>query len=930
MKPLSDRVLLIGWDAADWRVIDPLLAQGKMPNLAGFLAGGVRGNIATLYPVLSPMLWTSIATGKRPYKHGIHGFTEPTPDGCGVRPITNLARTTKAVWNILHQAGKTSNVVGWWPSHPAEPIRGAMVSNHYQQARGPIGRPWPMAPGTVHPARLAEPLAELRLHPGELDETHIGPFVPRFAEIDQDRDHRLETIAKVIAETTSIHGAATALMQLEPWDFMAVYYDGIDHFGHGFMRYHPPRRDWIDEREFELYRGVVEAGYRYHDMMLGALLALAGQETTVILMSDHGFHPDRNRPRNIPVEPAGPAVEHRQFGILAMGGPGILRGERIFGASVLDVCPTILRIFGLPPGGDMDGKVLVTAFRKTPKLETIPSWDGVPGDCGRHPPDAQTDTVEAAETMKQMIELGYVEPLPDDAELAVRQTVRELRCNLANAYADGGLLDDAARMMKELWNDWPQEHRFGIALAGCLAGLRRTNERREVLQKLESNMEQSASSAAEELERHKGPDGTVDIEKATDSERYELRRLFALANPDRGTLAFLKGLQRTLEDKPEEAVAELERGAELLPDWPVLQIRLGHALLKTGATARALAAFELALRQDPDQVDALTGIALVKEAEGDWDGMWQAALSATDLIFYNPRGHSLIGRALLKLGRYDEAEQAFNLALHQAPSHREALRGLTVLYRDLRPDEFKLTSHGLRMFVLREQMRVRAKERRAGSTAPPPVPEVPAASSAEINGEPWGEPADVVTIVSGLPRSGTSMMMQMLAAGGVPIYSDDRRVADADNPLGYFEHDLAPKLASNDKWLPQVRGRAVKIVAPLLPRLPDTERYAIVMMRRDLGEVVASQREMLKRLGRKGAALSDDELTAALRREMARVQRWIARRDNVRVLDIQYATVLADPAAAAGRIAAFLNRSLDLPAMADAVKPALRRQTHQT
>ena len=241
-----------------------------------------------------------------------------------------------------------------------------------------------------------------------------------------------------------------------------------------------------------------------------------------------------------------------------------------------------------------------------------------------------------------------------------------------------------------------------------------------------------------------------------------------------------------------------------------------------------------------------------------------------------------------------------------------------------------VTSHGLRMFVLREQMRVRAKERRAGSTAPPPVPEVPAASSAEINGEPWGEPADVVTIVSGLPRSGTSMMMQMLAAGGVPIYSDDRRVADADNPLGYFEHDLAPKLASNDKWLPQVRGRAVKIVAPLLPRLPDKERYAIVMMHRDLGEVVASQREMLKRLGRKGAALCDDELTAALRREMARVQRWIARRDNVRVLDIQYATVLADPEAAAGRIAAFLNRSLDLPAMADAVKPALRRQTHQT
>ncbi len=181
---------MVGWDAADWRVIDPLIAQGKMPNLASFLNAGVRGNISTLYPALSPMLWTSIATGKRPYKHGIHGFAEPTPDGRGVRPITNLSRTTKAVWNILHQAGKTSNVVGWWPSHPAEPIRGAMVSNHYQQVRGRFGEPWPMAKGTVHPSRLAKPLEEFRLHPGELDASHLAPFVRRLNEIDQEKDHR--------------------------------------------------------------------------------------------------------------------------------------------------------------------------------------------------------------------------------------------------------------------------------------------------------------------------------------------------------------------------------------------------------------------------------------------------------------------------------------------------------------------------------------------------------------------------------------------------------------------------------------------------------------------------------------------------------------------------------------------------------------------
>ena len=100
------RLLLVGWDAVDWKVIDPLLARGQMPNLAGLIAAGVRGNNATIYPPLSPMVWTSIATGKRPTKHGIHGFTEPTEDGMAVRPASNLGRKTKAFWNILNQISK--------------------------------------------------------------------------------------------------------------------------------------------------------------------------------------------------------------------------------------------------------------------------------------------------------------------------------------------------------------------------------------------------------------------------------------------------------------------------------------------------------------------------------------------------------------------------------------------------------------------------------------------------------------------------------------------------------------------------------------------------------------------------------------------------------------------------------------------------------
>jgi len=116
------KVLLIGWDAADWKVIRPLIDAGEMPNIARLVRTGASASIATLQPSFSPMLWTSIATGKRPFDHGIHGFSEPRPDGRDIQRISNLSRKCKAVWNILGQSGLRSIVVGWWPAIPPNPF----------------------------------------------------------------------------------------------------------------------------------------------------------------------------------------------------------------------------------------------------------------------------------------------------------------------------------------------------------------------------------------------------------------------------------------------------------------------------------------------------------------------------------------------------------------------------------------------------------------------------------------------------------------------------------------------------------------------------------------------------------------------------------------------------------------------------------------
>jgi hypothetical protein len=185
----------------------------------------------------------------------------------------------------------------------------------------------------------------------------------------------LSMISNILSQAASIHNAATWAMQNTDWEFMAVYHDAVDHFCHGFMKYHPPQRKGIPDKVYEMFKDVVGSAYRYHDMMLQRMIDLAGKDTTVLVISDHGFHSDHLRPNKLPKEPAGPAHEHSQFGIFCLTGPGILKDERVYGATLLDIAPTLLTLFGLPVGKDMDGKPLVQVLEER-EPDYIESWKG--------------------------------------------------------------------------------------------------------------------------------------------------------------------------------------------------------------------------------------------------------------------------------------------------------------------------------------------------------------------------------------------------------------------------------------------------------------------------------------------------------------------------------------------------------------------------
>lgn len=186
--------------------------------------------------------------------------------------------------------------------------------------------------------------------------------------------------------------------------------------------------------------------------------------------------------------------------------------------------------------------------------------------------------------------------------------------------------------------------------------------------------------------------------------------------------------------------------------------------------------------------------------------------------------------------------------------------------------------------------------------------------------------SDVVTIVSGLPRSGTSMMMRMLEAGGLPALVDGIREADDDNPLGYYEFERVKKVKEDQGWLDDARGKVVKMVSTLLVDLPPRYTYRVVFMRRRLEEILASQRRMLLRNAKPWSEADDARMTGLYQAHVRQIEAWIARQRHLSALYVSYNELLASPREHADRVNVFLGGTLDVSRMVSVVDQNLYRQ----
>jgi predicted AlkP superfamily phosphohydrolase/phosphomutase/tetratricopeptide (TPR) repeat protein len=803
-KRIVKKLLFIGWDAADWKVINPLLEQGKMPALKKLMENGVSGNIATLDPPFSPMLWTTIATGKYPDKHGILGFIEPDPSG-GVRPVNSTSRTSRALWNIFTHKGYKSNIVSWWPSHPAEPINGTMVSNFFhKEVSDDLDKEWVIAPDSVYPKSLENVIADLRMHPQEVTPAHILPFIPKAHLVDQKRDNRISSFCKELSHCTTTHAVGTYLMENTEWDFTAMYFDSIDHFCHGYMKFHPPQLPGVPDNLFETYKGVVEGSYIYHDMMLERAIELAGEDTHILLMSDHGFHSDHLRPLYLPLKAeAAPALEHRDFGILCISGPGIKKGDKVFGATLLDITPTILTMFGLPIGKDMDGKPLTNIFEEQPELDYIDSWEDVEGNFGEHPEHLAQDPIAAAEAMKQLVELGYIDDPGEDKNKAMEKTKRSLKYNLSRVLKGQNKYAEAIEILEEILPLEPDNYMFNLDIIGLYYLTDQYDKGLDAIEKYKK------------VERKNSGLGSLKVLEAK--------------------CLLKKGLGGMALDILEELVKNRSTSYGL-------HLELGNAYLETGKYQNAIDAFQGALKIEKESSRAYNGIATAYFRLGKFEEAATNAIQSVELIFHYPFSHLILAQSLEQLEAFQDAANAYEVTLSQAPGLVKAQKALIKLY------EGKLNNPE-RAAELRKKYGMEATS-----------------------------DSDIV-VVSGLPRSGTSMMMQMIEAGGIEVLTDGQRTADSNNPKGYYEDERIKKLAQDNSWVGDGQGKCMKVIAQLLKQLPKKYNYKVVFMKRDMGEVLRSQQIMLKR--------NPDEFPMAIanafQKELEFVQNWAKTEPSVSI-----------------------------------------------
>jgi predicted AlkP superfamily phosphohydrolase/phosphomutase/tetratricopeptide (TPR) repeat protein len=404
------RVIWLGLDGFDWDLVDRLAREGRMPNWSRLASEGFTANLASFFPVLSPVVWTTVATGVGPDIHRVLDFQETDPKTGVKLPLSGMSRAVPAVWNIASEEGRKVGVVGWWATHPAEEVNGFFVSD---RASPLLFGELPRA-GVAFPASIGAGVEQLVARDNAVTDAELTRFIDvPTSEIAVARasgagmENVIVGLARIVGSTRVNHHIARELYDRYRPDLMALYLEGTDEIGHVFAPYSPPRLACTSEADFAKYHRAAEVYFGLVDRILGQWMRRAKEDgATLVVNSDHGFKwgEDRTCERSS-ANWATAAYWHRLNGVFAAWGarvrPSATRGK----LSVFDLAPTVLALLDLPADRRMTGKAATEAFEgvSTPAKKDLFATVTV-----RRVSAVPLSGEEASEYSKKLRALGYL------------------------------------------------------------------------------------------------------------------------------------------------------------------------------------------------------------------------------------------------------------------------------------------------------------------------------------------------------------------------------------------------------------------------------------------------------------------------------------------------------------------------------------------
>ena len=404
-------VIWLGFDGLDWELLDRLAAQGRMPNWKRLVSEGFAAKLTSFVPLISPILWTTAATGVGPDVHRVLDFQEVDPKTGQKVPISGLSRAVPAVWNRASAAGRKVGVVGWWATHPAEEVNGFFLSDH----ASPILVDRLPLEGTAYPTALQAGLGQVIARDGKISDADLAPFLDLPAsEILAARasggglENPIVALTRILSATHVSQRAARDLYDKNLPDVMLLYFEGTDEIGHVFAPFTPPRLACVSDADAARYGKVVETYFQMIDRILGQWMRRAQDDgATLLVHSDHGFKWGEDRPCQFSSGNfATAAFWHRLDGVLAAWGARVKPSAERGRASLFDVAPTVSALLDLPAEKGMPGKV-IPAFAN---LTVPPPVEAPSSLVVRRVPAQKMSAEQSSEYAKKLLALGYLSP----------------------------------------------------------------------------------------------------------------------------------------------------------------------------------------------------------------------------------------------------------------------------------------------------------------------------------------------------------------------------------------------------------------------------------------------------------------------------------------------------------------------------------------